>query len=155
LNIELGTVFRWNNFPFPKYGGEEKARWFICIGFSGIFAQVAVAYLCTTTTHLQQFGPAGKRKNHDHFKFSKDQFPIFEQDCVVDFDAPIYDVEIAKIDNDIANIEIKGKLAQDTMRMVYKRFLRSPFLSPVTLRDIYDSFNKAGITGLLRPKASR
>jgi len=46
------------------------------------------------------------------------------------------------------SIEEKGKLDEQTLRMIYNRLFRSNAYSRVILRDIHDSFNKAGITGL-------
>lgn len=152
MNLEVGTVFRWDNFPSPKFGGESKPRWFICLGFSGIFAQVAIVYLSTTTTQLQHFGTSGTRRGHSYFIFETNQHPIFEEDCVIDFDERPYPVDEAKIKLCQNDIIIKGQLKEDTTRMIYKRFLRSSSLSNIELLDIYNSYNKAGIFGLKKPK---
>jgi len=152
LNLEVGTVFRWDNFPLRRFGSESKPRWFICLGFSGIFAQVAIIYLSTTTTQLQHFETSGTRRNHSHFIFKTNQHPVFEEDCAVDFDERPYPVNEAKIKSCRNDIIIKGQLNEDTMRMIYKQFLRSRSLSIVELSDIHNSYNKAGILGLKKPK---
>jgi len=152
LNLEVGTVFRWDNFPSHRFGGESKARWFICLGSSGTFAQVTIVYLSTTTTQLQHFGTSGTRRNHSHFIFKTNQHPIFEEDCVVDFDERPYPVDEAKIKLCQNDIIIKGQLNEDTMRMIYKQFLRSRSLSVMELNDIHNSYNNAGIFGLQKPK---
>jgi len=140
LNLEVGTVFRWDNFPAHRFGGESKARWFICLGFSGIFAQVAIVYLSTTTTQLQHFGTSGTRRNHSHFIFKTNQHPIFEEDCAIDFDERPYPVNEAKFKSSQKDIIIKGQLNEDTMRMIYKQFLRSKPLSVMELIDIHNSW---------------
>lgn len=152
MNFEVGTVFRWDNFSSHRFGGESKARWFICLGFSGIFAQVAVVYLSTTTTQLQHFGTSGTRRSHSHFIFKTNQHPIFEEDCAIDFDERPYHANEAKIKSCQNNIIIKGQLNEDTMRMIYKRFFGSRPLSVIELSDIYNSYNNAGIFGLKKPK---
>jgi hypothetical protein len=50
------------------------------------------------------------------------------------------------------SIEPRGKFDEQTLRMIYKRILKSKFFSKVILRDIHESFNKARITGLKKPK---
>ena len=152
MNIDIGTVFRWSNFPYPKYDNETKARWFICIGRSGMFAQIATVYLCTTTTQVQSFQGSGNRSLHDHFIFHANQFPVFEQDCVIDFDEQPYSIESAKLFVNQADITIRGKIGENTLRMIYNRLRSSKFVSPTVLSDIHDSFNRAGITGLRNPK---
>ncbi len=152
MNLEVGTVFRWDNFPSHRFGSESKPRWFICLGFSGIFAQVATVYLSTTTTQLQHFGTSGTRRNHSHFIFKTNQHPIFEEDCVIDFDERPYPVAETKIESHQNDIHIKGRLNEDTTRMIYNRFLRSRSLSVMELSDIHASYNNAGIVGLKKPK---
>lgn len=152
MNLEVGTVFRWNNFPFQKYGSEVKARWFVCVGSSGLFAQIAMVYLCTTTTQTDKFKGGGNRCNHSHFKFEISQFPEFEEDCVIDFDEKPYSMEKNRLLSYKDDIETRGKLNDNILRMVYKRLQQSGLLSYVEKCDIYDSFNRCGITGLKRPK---
>jgi hypothetical protein len=152
LNLEVGTVFRWDNFPSRRFGGESKARWFVCLGSSGIFAQVAIVYLSTTTTQLQHFGTSGTRKKHSKFIFKTNEFPVFDKECAIDFHEQPYSIELAKISNYQNDIEIRGMIDENTMRMIYKRLSSSGFTSPKILSDLHDSFNRAGITGLKKPK---
>jgi len=42
LTLEIGTVFRWDHFPIPRYGGKTKPRWFISLGETGPFSQLAI-----------------------------------------------------------------------------------------------------------------
>lgn len=152
MNIEIGTVFRWNNFPLPRHGDEEKARWFICVGFSGLFSQIASVYLCTTTTQIESFQSPGIRSTHSHFIFKTNRFPVFDQECAIDFDEPPYLIELTRLTSHQRDIEIKGNLDENTPRMIYKRLLSSKFTSPKILSDLHDSFNKVGITGLKKPR---
>ena len=111
-----------------------------------------MVYLCTTTTKIDKFKNGGNRCNHSHFKFEVSQFPIFEEACVIDFDEKPYAIEIDRLLSSKADIEIKGKLDDNTLRMIYKRLQQSGSLSYVEMLDIYESFNNCGITGLKRPK---
>lgn len=65
---------------------------------------------------------------------------------------PYADVNEAKIKSCQNDIIIKGQLNEDTMRMLYKQFLRSRSLSIVELSDIHNSYKNAGILGLKKPK---
>jgi len=151
LKLKVGAVLRWDNFPLQKFGGTNKARWFICLGFSGVFAQVAFVYLGTTTTQLQYFRGHGQRSTHSHFIFETKQFPVFDQDCATDYDERPYAVNKTKIELHSKDISIRGELKEEIMRMIYNRFLRSRPLPRVELLDIHTSYNIAGITGLKKP----
>lgn len=148
--MDVGTVFRWEDFPTPRIG-EIKARWFVYLGDSGYFSQVLIAYICTTTSQTHHFETGGDRESHDHFLFKKSPHSPFEDDCALDFDERPHSVEKARLENN-PNIEQKGRLDDHTLRIIYNRVLRSRAYSKVILRDIHESFNKAGITGLTRPK---
>lgn len=152
MNLEVGTLLRWDNFPWPRYGTGIKPRWFIYLGDTGPFAQVAFVYLATTTTQIEHFQSGGIRAGHSHFKFETRQFTIFDEDCIIDFDDRPYPIEKVKLLNRQTNLEVKGKLNEQTLRMIYNRFLRSGVLSKMEMLDIHDSFNNAGITGLAKPK---
>lgn len=152
MTLEIGTVFRWDNFPLPRYGDETKARWFIYLGETGTFSQIAIIYLATTTTQTAHFQSGGTRSGHGHFKFEARQFPAFEEDCILDFDDPPYHIERARFLNNQSDISVKGKLREDTMRMIYNRFLQADSCSKMFMLDIHNSFNKAGIAALKKPK---
>ena len=152
MTLEIGTILRWDNFPLPRYGNETKSRWFIYIGETGLFSQIAIIYLGTTTTQEDHFQAGGTRSGHSHFKFETRQFPEFEEDCILDFDDPPYPIEKKRFLEKQCDISVKGKLREETMRMIYNQFLRSGSCSKMIMLDIHDSFNKAGITGLKKPK---
>jgi len=79
---------------------------------------------------------------------------MFDQDCAIDFDEKPYLVNLTTLTVHKKNISIRGKLKEQTLRMIYNRLLRSMPLSPIEMNDVHDSFNKAGITDLKRPKRS-
>lgn len=155
MNVELGTVFRWTNFPLARYGDKDKPRWFVCVGFSGYLSHVASLYLCTTTTQIDNFNSSGSRKGHSHFIFKVSEFPCFEQDCAIDFDEKPYVIPEGYLSSYEKDLEVRGKLDVDILKMIYKRLLSSDRLSFVELCEIHDSYNRAGITGLKKPKRYR
>jgi len=152
LTLQVGTVFKWEHFPFPRYSDETKPRWFIYLSETGPFAQIAWVYLCTTTTQTDRFQIGGSRAGHSYFKFEVRQFSLFEKDCIVDFDDPPHSIKKAQLLNKHCDISIKGRLKEETMRMIYNRFLQSGACAKKILLDIHDSFNREGISGLKKPK---
>jgi len=152
LTLEIGTLLRWDHFTQPRYGTETKARWFIYLGETGPFSQIALIYLATTTTQMDHFQQGSSRAGHSHFKFETRQFNIFDYDCILDFDDPPYAIEKVTFLNRQADIAVKGKLNEETLRMIYNRFLKSGACSKMVMLDIHDSFNKAEIAGLKKPK---
>jgi hypothetical protein len=152
LNIDFGTVLRWDNFPLAIFGQRGKARWLICLGMTGSFTQIAAIYCSTTTTQIHDFSHSGRRRNHSHFVFRVSQFPLFDEVCAIDFDEKPYPIDQTTFSIHSADIETKGCLPDETMRMIYNRFLKSSAISPIEMNDIHDSYNKVGITGLKRKK---
>lgn len=152
VELKVGSVFRWNNFPYNRYGEGEKARWFICVGFTGSFSQIALIYSYTTTTQLQHFEEGGMRCGHSKFIFKCAEHKCFESDCAIDFDESPYSIEKSKFQSYCTDIEIKGTLREDILRMIYKRTIDSKNISLMVKNDIYNSFNLSGITGLKQPK---
>lgn len=150
MNFEVGTVFRWDNFPDPRHGTTRKARWFIYLGESGYFSQVVIAYICTTTTQISHFEPGGDRRSHSHYILHEKNSP-FDEDCALDYDQPPYVIPKSQLENN-KDIVIKGNLQENTMRMIYNRILKSDEYSRIMLREIHESFNKVGIEGLKKVK---
>jgi len=137
---------------YPKYGGGIKPRWFICLGFTDQFAQVSSIYLSTTTTQIEHFRQHGQRGGHAHFLFRAEEIQVFEQDCIIDFFERPYSIDKTKIDEHSGDIEIKGSLDEQRMRMIYNKYLVSKNTSPMEMLDIHNSYNLQGIEGLKRPK---
>jgi hypothetical protein len=148
--MEAGTVFKWNNFKDRKYGGELKPRWFIYLGDTGILTNPIIAHISTTTTNKAAFEPGGSRYNHSICNFYARETP-FEDDSILDINEAYYPIERDRLENN-PDIEIKGRLTDDQMRMIYNRFRSSDQFSKKVLLDMHESFNKAGIIGLKKPK---
>jgi hypothetical protein len=151
--LKPGTVFKWSRFPFPKYGGEVKARWFIYLGDTGpeILSTPVFAYLCTTTTSLEAFERGGKRASHRSLLFRKSTFTFFDEDCILDYDESPYDNIEKHLLETSPDIETKANLDRETLKRIYKGILASQYYSPKILHDIWSSLNQIGITGLVKP----
>jgi hypothetical protein len=148
--LKPGTVFKWNRFPYPKYGGEIKARWFIYLGDTGLLLTPIIAHLCTTTTSLEDFEPGGKRASHRSFLIKKTRYPFFDEDCILDYDEEPYAVDKNSLQEN-ATIETKGKLDRECLKTIYRGILASNHYSRKIILDIHTSLNQIGITGLTKP----
>lgn len=73
-------------------------------------------------------------------------------DCAIDFDESPYAIKSEFIMQAGSDIEEKGNLKKETMRMIYNRTIESKSTSLAVKNDIYNSFNQVGITGLKKPK---
>ncbi|MBU0767548.1 MAG: hypothetical protein ABIJ25_05525 [Pseudomonadota bacterium] len=151
MHLTVGDVIRWDRFPYPRTG-EIKPRWFIYLGRTTVFSTPVFAYLCTTTTNIEEFETGGARCNHASRRFEARLFPAFAQDCILDFDEEIHTVTEDILEGCRKQIDVKGHLAVDTMRNIYKQFFRPGVVSRAVMRDIHESFNRDGITGLKMPK---
>ena len=151
MHLTVGDVIRWDRFPYPK-SGEIKARWFIYLGRTSLLATPVFAYLCTTTTQTAEFAPGQARGNHACRRFEARLFPAFAQDCILDFDEELHTVTEDMLDSCLERIVVKGRLDVETMRNIYKQFFRPGVVSRAVMRDVHDSFNRDGITGLKMPK---
>lgn len=149
--MKPGTVFKWNNFPYPRIGDQIKARWFVCLGNTGLLSDPIIVHLCTTTTSLNDFKSGGKRSSHRFLLFEKIRYPCFEEDCILDFDEPSFSESLKSLETN-KDIEIKGELDNQTLKSIYNGISVSKYYSPQILLDIHTSLNQIGITGLKKPK---
>ena len=148
--MKPGTVFRWREFLYPKFGGESKARWFIYLGDTGPFSTPILAHICTTTTSLDDFEPGGNRANHRHLFIKRARYPFFDEDCILDYDEEPYSSKKEVLESN-PEIEVKGELDQNCMKDIYYGIWKSNYYSPKVVLDIHSSLNQIGITGLRKP----
>ena len=148
--MKPGTVFKWKNFPYPRIGDEIKPRWFICLGDTGILLTPILVHFCTTTTSIEDFRLGGNRASHHYLKFERKNHPCFDADCILDFDEPPF-LESQESLEANKDIEIRGELNKESMKMIYKGILKSAHYSAKIKLDIHASLNRIGITGLTKP----
>jgi len=141
--LKPGTIFKWNRFPYPKYGGELKPRWFIYLGDTGLISTPIIAYICTTTTR-------GKKQLHHCLPLPRAKYPYFEEDCILDFDEEPYQEAKNALETN-RDIETKGQLDHESLKAIYRGICTSKYYSKKLLLDIHTSFNQIGITGLKKP----
>jgi hypothetical protein len=150
--LEAGTIFKWQSFPDKRDPNSSiKTRWFIYFGKTGVFISPVILYMCTTTTQLQYYQSAGPRENHKYISFKKGQYG-FEDDCILDIDINFYsDITEEQFSKCSSDIEIIQKLPEDQIRRIYKIILHSARIPKIVKRDIHQSLNIAGISGLKLP----
>lgn len=148
--MKPGTVFKWNKFPYPKYGGEIKPRWFIYLGDTGFLSTPIIAHFCTTTTSLDDFKPGGNRASHKHLFLRNAKYPFFDEDCILDYDEAPYPEEKKVLENN-KDIEVKGQLDRECLKTIYNGILRSEHYPRKIVLDIHTSLNQIGVTGLTKP----
>ncbi len=83
------------------------------------------------------------------FRFERKRFPFFTEDCLLDFDERPFPLSVTALE--CKEIEIKGELDNQTLKLIYEGILRSQFYSPRMLLDIHASLNRIGVTGLRKP----
>lgn len=147
--MKPGAIFKWKNFPYPKYGGEIKTRWLIFLGDSGQLLSPILVHICTTTTSISDFEKDGKRRSHRFFRFDRKRYP-FEQDCFLDYDEAPYTIDLKSLESN-QDIEIVGELSPQDLKAIYSGILSSKFYSKKILLDIHSSLNLIGLTGLRKP----
>ena len=110
------------------------------------FEQPILAQICTTTTSVNDFKTGGKRASHKCFIFEKGKYP-FDQECVLDFDEDPYAYKEADLESN-RNIELMGKLNDQTMKLIYEGIYFSRSYSRKIKINIRESLQQIGIKGL-------
>jgi hypothetical protein len=151
--FQIGTVFKWLNFPFTQYGNLDiKTRWFIYLGRSSKLNTPVFLYIGTTTSQTQHYDKDGCRSNSNFIRYKAGEFG-FDTDCVLDIDADIYDyITESDFNRYSADHELVSVLPQDQIRRIYNKILQSNFIGKKIKMDIHSSLNLAGITNLKKPK---
>jgi len=140
--MKVGTLFKWQNFPSPQFGGKKKPRLFVYLGDTGLLESPTRAYIHTTTTNL---GNPGNK-----IFFSAKKYNFFDQDCYLYYNEPPYTINKSTLKNN-PKIEILGRLSEQVLKNIYNGILKSYKYSKIQILDIHASFNKDGITGLKKP----
>jgi hypothetical protein len=147
--MKIGEVFIWRDFPYAKFPGEQKDRWFVYIGETSTLQLPIIATIITATTQTQHYERGAMRANHSHIHIQQGQYG-FERDCVLDLDEGYYEYEASMLGSN-PKIETRGATTEECLRRIYKAVLTSNTMSKQTQRDIYACLNRIGITGLKRP----
>jgi hypothetical protein len=128
--VKVGTVLKWNNYPYGKFEGKIKPRWFVCVGHTGEVHELLgfsfSLYISTTTTR-EAWLEKGEYYSFLPEKFLPNQFP-FEEKCHINYNEIPECVEGEKIINN-PDIEIRGELDSSTMVQILKGLIKSGLIS--------------------------
>jgi hypothetical protein len=141
MQVQVGAVILWHNFPNPQYGGQPKPRLFICLGFTGLHIQPRLFYLHTTTR---------TRRSSSHFFIPCSKYPCFNHDCYLYFNEAPYPRPESELTTN-PDIKMVGKLDNSDTKTIYDGIRQSTRYSRIEKLDIRNSLNLAGITGLRSP----
>ncbi len=147
-DLKPGTVIFWNDFNIPNYPGKIKDTWFIYLGKDSVFDCPIYIYCHRFTSQIQHFTDTGDRKNDLTISFSKKQYEIFDDHCIINFREKNYSIPTYYIENNLNNIQLKGILPEDAIRRIWNLLQKAPHYSPKILDSIKKSLNNIGITGL-------
>lgn len=150
--MDIGSVFRWDDYPKQK-DGEVKARWFIYLGLSSILSNPQNVFLLPSTTQTKLYKKGGRRQNHKNIKRFKKGSCGFEDETIVDmnfFENNWIFSEFSKYRNKIV---VKGMVSNCHLKQLYDLILDSDeYIERIVIIDIRRNLNSIGIFNLKMPK---
>jgi hypothetical protein len=136
--MQPGTVIKWDDFPYPQYGGKLKPRWLICLGCTNCFSDPVLHYFHSTTRT--------QRRGEPRFNLRCEKYPFFTEDCFLYFNENPY--HIAEHELKISKVSVVGHIEKIDLKVIYGGLIKSINYSRKQVLDIHYSLNKIGITGL-------
>lgn len=115
------------------------------MGCTDIFSLPIQYYFVTTTTKKTRIITP-----KDGCSLLANKFTFFSSNCYIDFEERPHVIAKSEVEKNI-DIEIVGKLDEKTLKEIYNGIRKSSKYSPISRRDIYQSFNRDGITDLEKP----
>ena len=144
--MELGTVIKWEKYPFPRHDRKIKPRWFVYLGHTDIFSLPIQYYLATTTTsETRILSPT------DGCLLSVNKFTFFDCDCYIDYHERPHILLKNQVEKNSA-VEKVGKLDEPILKVIYGGIRNSRMYSYRAKLDIYSSFDRDDITDIEKPK---
>ncbi len=142
--ITPGDVVVIDCFNLQHKGGKDKPVWVIFLGKDSVFGCPILVYFCRTTSQCKDFEPGGNREGHKFKRFDKGQFG-FEEDCLIDYDEPIYS-DITKEKFNSYKLTVKGHLPNHILQEIWKAYIKNNrYLNKPQRISIRESFAKYGI----------
>ena len=149
--MDIGTVFRWTNYP-KQIDGITKNRWFVYLGTSSILSTPQNVFIFTTTSQLNLYEPGNKResnKNTINFKFGEFGF---EADCILDVFYFQNNWTLQEFERYKDFFIIKDKVSDEKLKIIYEKILKENSIQKIIKADIRRNLNNIGIYGLKNPK---
>lgn len=158
--MKVGTVFYWEAYPYP-IEGEEKRRWFVYLGeySDNLDPHFGPAWIIapTTTTQLHHYEPGGLRADFPRVYFRPEDGFGFTTECVLDLsDARlVISLDVFRKNIETQKIKVCGRISDKKLRLIYEKIRDSRGYSFILKEVIHDNLNRAGLTGLKRPRQRR
>lgn len=147
--MQIGDVIRWNKYPYSQYNNIKKPRWFVYIGCTDIFSITIYYYFVTTTTKKTRIITP-----KDGCSLFTNKFSFFTSNCYIDFEERPHTIIKSKVEKN-PDIEKVGELDKKTLKEIYNGIRKSSKYSFRARLDIYNSFDRDGITDLEKPVFKR
>ena len=149
--MQIGDVIKWKKYPNPRFGNTIKPRWLVYIGCTDIFS-IPLRYYFVTTTRQKTRIITPK----DGCSLLTNEFSFFTYPCYIDYDErPITIIKSIVEKNLGLDIEEVGELNEKKLKQIYNGIRKSSKYSFQEKLDIYNSFDRDGITGLEKPVFKR
>jgi len=134
--MEIGTVFKWINYPEQR-DGITKDRWFVYLGTSSKLSTPLNVFIFTTTS---------KTKNFKAGEFG------FDVDCILDVFFFQNNWTLGEFEKYKKYFDIKGKISNEKLKIIYGKILKENSIQKIIKIDIKTNLNNIRIFGLERPK---
>jgi hypothetical protein len=149
--MEIGTVFKWLNYPKPQYG-RVKDRWFVYFGTTSILSLEQNVFIFTTTGKTKLYEKGGSRESHKNIiRFEVGEYG-FEMPCVIDSYFFQNNWPVEEFNNYRSDHEVKGKLPNQVLSDFYYKLLNEGNIETIIIKDIRRNLNSIGIFNLKVPK---
>ena len=141
LGLKPGDVFTWDNYPFNAAAQKIKKRWLILLGY---FVIDEIVFVVTTTTRFEQYGKGNPRERHVYFAFPAGTGGL-AQNSVIDFTQDFQsDIPLSAFRQYQSSITKTGTLNQDNINRLVKFLEKTPTITKIIKRKIYECLKGAG-----------
>lgn len=141
MDLEIGQVFIWHDFPFIRDGlSEEKNRWFIYLGRGSTLDTPLYIYMITPTSQDKFYKSGGTRYNNNYIEIKAGIGGLLK-DSYIDFTMNFYsDIPKSSFDTFDSFLEKQKKLPQDQSVRIYNKILVDKHIIRKIKKNIYESY---------------
>ncbi|NCO24585.1 MAG: hypothetical protein COZ07_01755 [Candidatus Infernicultor aquiphilus] len=149
--MEIGTVFKWINYPEQR-DGITKDRWFVYLGTSSKLSTPLNVFIFTTTSKTNLYKSGNERENKKNtINFKAGEFG-FDVDCILDVFFFQNNWTLGEFEKYKKYFDIKGKISNEKLKIIYGKILKENSIQKIIKIDIKTNLNNIRIFGLERPK---
>jgi len=148
--MDIGSVFRWNDYPKQK-DGKLKARWFIYLGLSSILSNPQNVFLLPSTTQIELYERGNRRQNHKKIKRFKRGSCGFKSESIIDIHFFENNWILGEFNKYSRDMEVHGKVSNNTLTQLYNFILTDYYIEKIIIVDIRRNLNNIGVINLKKP----